>query len=108
MNQPIRKFTRPTQKIPQQPKIQQQPKFTPPIQKNPQQPKIQPISTFSKLKEFYNNREASGLTENEQKELDKQGIMTGITPFLILNAQFFLVFMTTMTLESEFCIFMFF
>ena len=31
-----------------------------------------------------------------------------ITPFLISNAHFFLVFMTTMTLESEFCIFMFF
>ena len=66
MNQPIQKnirrirnFTRPTQKI-------------------QQQPKIQPIITFTKLKEFYNNREASELTENEQKELDKQGIMTGV------------------------------
>lgn len=31
-----------------------------------------------------------------------------LTPFLISNAHFFLVFMTTMTLESKFCIFMFF
>ena len=29
-------------------------------------------------------------------------------PFLISNAHFFLVFMTNVTLESEFCIFMFF
>ena len=66
MNQPIQKNTRPIRN------------FTRPTQKIQQQPKIQPISTFTKLKEFYNNREASELTENEQKELDKQGIITGV------------------------------
>jgi hypothetical protein len=48
-------------------------------------------------------------SELEKANLNKLNYSkTHFTPFLISNAQFFLVFMTTMTLESEFCIFMFF